>query len=152
MRARLVGLLGIAALSLVGAGATAHASGQEGGVGAPGFHVEVNPVATITSHIEISYDFVFYNCPPAAEMVVDDWQAQEPNKPDAGAIIAGVDYGLSTGEPRQRLVAGVNQNAFLADEAWVGSGHATCGALTVPITGSGVARSVNDISGTDTDE
>jgi hypothetical protein len=141
MTRKILGLVAVTTVALAGAGSAAQADLTPGTDTA--FRAEVVPVATITSHVQIAYDFVLYNCPPGVEIVVDDWQASEPNKPDAGALIVAADYGLSTGEPVQRLVAGVNQNAFLADEQWVGQGEVSCGPVTVPVTGSGQARSIN---------
>jgi hypothetical protein len=135
--------MGVVALAVAGGGAQASGELPLPGDDNQGFFVTVQPSATITSHISIAFDFDFHNCASGLQMVVDDWDVTEPEKPDAGGAIVAVDYGLSNGDSVQRLVVAPTENALLAGLRWVGTGHATCGPVTLPIYASGIARSVN---------
>ena len=106
---------------------------------------QVDPVATVTSNVTVVFDFDLYNCPPGAEIVIVDWQAKEPARPDSGAAAALFPYGLSNGDPVQHLTLQANSGGFLAGEQWVGSGSIACGAVVIPVEGSGQAKSVTGL-------
>ena len=107
--------------------------------------VNVDSIATVTSANSVVFDFDLFNCPAGEPIVVVDWTASEPSRPDSGAAAAGVPYGLSNGAAVQHLTLGVNSSSFLAGVQWVGSGNVACGDVVVPVAGSGHATSLNGV-------
>jgi hypothetical protein len=45
----------------------------------------------------------------------------------------------------QHLTIEAGASSFLAGERWVGSGTVNCGAIVIPVTGSGQAKSPNGV-------
>ena len=70
--------------------------------------------------------------------------ASEARNDDSGAA-GGGGYGLSNGDHVQHLTIHANSSSFLAGEQWVGSGSVNCGAITIPVAGSGQAKSLNGV-------
>jgi hypothetical protein len=103
----------------------------------------VDSVATVTSDIDVVFDIDLYDC-PAGNLITVVWDAKEPSRPDSGAA-GGGGYGLSNGDHVQHLTVHANSSSFLAGEQWVGSGSVNCGAITIPVAGSGQAKSLNGV-------
>ena len=125
----------VAATILLAASANATASA--------GVYATVDSTATVTGANTVVFDFDLFNCPAGQPMVLVSWSATEPDRPEAIAMTGGEQYGLSTGERDQHLTALADAAAFLADTTWVGSGSVACGDVVVPVSGSGLARSIN---------
>jgi hypothetical protein len=133
MRARLFSLVAFA-LMVLGSGAAVAGN-------TPSANVE--SIATVTSQITVVFEFDLYNCPAGSEIIVDDWMANEPSRPDSGAASGLQDYGLSNGNPIQHLVLEAGASSFLPGEQWVGSGSILCGTTPIPVSGAGQTKSVN---------
>jgi hypothetical protein len=116
-------------------------SGAAGAANSPSANVE--SIATVTNQITVVFEFDLYNCPAGSEIIVDDWTANEPSRPDSGAISGLQDYGLSNGASVQRLVLQTGASSFLPGEQWVGSGTISCGTTVIPVSGAGQTKSVN---------
>lgn len=130
-------IIGVAALAAMIGGASAPASTE------PSANVE--PVATVISNVNTIFDFDLYNCPAGAEIVIVDWEARQPARPDSNAASALASYGLSNGDPVQHLTLFAGSGSFLAGEQWVGSGHIACGLVIIPVEGSGTAKSATGL-------
>lgn len=126
-----------AVLAMLGASANTRA--------ANGISAQVDSVATVVSSVNVVFQFDLYNCPSGEPIVVVDWQANEPSRPDSAASIALVPFGLSNGTSVQHLTVQAGSGGFLAGEKWVGSGSVACGAVTVPLVGSGQTKSLNGV-------
>jgi hypothetical protein len=133
MKARLFWLVALALMVL--------GSGAAGAANSPSANVE--SIATVTNQITVVFEFDLYNCPAGSEIIVDDWTANEPSRPDSGAIGGPQDYGLSNGDSVQRLVLQTGASSFLPGEQWVGNGTISCGATIIPVAGAGQTKSVN---------
>jgi hypothetical protein len=103
----------------------------------------VDSIATVTSDTSVVFDIDLYDCPPG-NLIVVEFAANEPSRPDSGAA-GGGSYGLSNGDHVQHLTVFTNSSSFLAGEQWVGSGTVFCGAIAIPVTGSGQAKSLNGV-------
>ena len=105
----------------------------------------VENIATVLiGFIAADFEFDLYNCPAGADMVVVDWQAKQVNQPGNTAEAALAPFGVSTGEQVQHLTLTASSN-ILAGESWVGSGTIACGAVLIPVSGSGQMLSQNGI-------
>ena len=133
--ALLVALIALAASA--GAGASSNSSST--------VSAQVDSIATVTSAVNVVFDFDLYNCPAGEPIAIVEWIANEPSRPDSGASSILDEYGLSNGDPIQHLTLSANSSSFLAGERWVGSGSVQCGAVTVPVAGSGQAKSLNGV-------
>jgi hypothetical protein len=105
----------------------------------------VDSIATVTGSHVVVFDFDLYNCPAGEQMVIVDWTATQPQRPDSGAATAGVPYGASNGEPVQHLTLDIASSSFLAGDRWTGSGDIACGAVVIPVAGSGQTKSLNGL-------
>jgi hypothetical protein len=132
-------LVGIAAAALTGLSVPAVAGGSPGS--AP--YADVESVATVTSDVTVIFEFNLYDC-PAGNPITVDWTAKEPSRPDSGAV-GGGSYGLSNGANVQHLTLTAGASSFLAGERWTGSGTVNCGAIAIPVAGSGQAKSPNGV-------
>jgi hypothetical protein len=130
----------IVALAAVGAGTGANASANSSTVS-----VQVDSIATVISSINVDFDFDLYNCPAGFEIVIVEWEANEPSRADSGAASAGQSYGLSNGSAVQHLTLFAGSGGFLAGARWVGSGIVACGPFTIPVQGSGMTKSLNGV-------
>jgi hypothetical protein len=83
------------------------------------------------------------NCPVGEPITLTDWQADQPSRVESATVAPPVEYGPSTGQTMNLTVtAGGN---FVAGERWVGAGSILCGAVPIPLTGSGQTHSLNGI-------
>jgi hypothetical protein len=128
--------------ALVAAGAFALA-GTASGSNEP--TADVDNVATVTNQVTVTFEFKLYDCPAGSEIVLVDWTANEPSRPDSGAAIGAQSYGLSNGAPVQYLVAETGASSFLPGERWVGSGTIACGAVLIPVAGSGQTKALSGV-------
>ena len=106
---------------------------------------DVDSIATVTGSHTVVFDFDLYNCPVGEPIVIVDWEASQPDRPESGAAAAGAPYGASNGDAVQHLTLDIDSSSFLAGERWVGSGHIACGELVLPVSGSGQTKSLNGV-------
>jgi hypothetical protein len=116
-------------------------TGAAGAANSPSANVE--SIATVSNQITVVFEFDLYNCPAGSEIIIDEWTANEPSRPDSGAVSGLSDYGLSNGDRVQHLVLQTGASSFLPGEQWVGSGTISCGATIIPVAGAGQTKSVN---------
>ena len=116
------------------------ATGGAGAANSPSANVE--SIATVTNAITVVFEFDLYNCPAGSEIVIPEWTAKQPSRPDSGATGAQP-YGLSNGDNVQHLVLETGASSFLPGEQWVGSGSIACGPTVIPVAGAGQTKSVN---------
>lgn len=138
MKRLLVGA--IVAVTVIGASTAAQVSASSRAVSA-----QVDSIATVLSSVNVDFAFDLYNCPAGLEIVIVDWEASEPSRPDSGAAAAGAPYGLSNGGSVQHLTLMTGSSGFLAGESWVGSGLVACGTFMIPVQGSGMTKSLNGV-------
>jgi hypothetical protein len=113
-----------------------------GSTTAPTANVE-NIATVIIGGVATDFEFNLYDCPAGEPMAVVDWMALQPNN---GNTVASVTqpFGVSSGANVQHLTLTAGGN-FLAGERWVGSGTVSCGAVLIPVEGSGTTKSVNGV-------
>lgn len=99
--------------------------------------VVVNVGTTATTNFE----FDVSNC-PAGEPINIVWQAEQP-KPGTSTGGEG-SFLFSTGDAVQHFVVSTF-GGFRPGYTWIGSGVVTCGAVTIPIAGTGTTKSVNGV-------
>jgi hypothetical protein len=133
---RVFALVAVAAAFAAPAGTASGAASQ-----APSANVD--SIATVTSANTVIFEFDLYNCPTGNPITVD-WTANQPARPDSGAV-GGGDFGLSNGTSVQHLTIEAAMSSFLAGERWVGTGTVNCGAVAIPVTGSGQTKSPNGV-------
>jgi hypothetical protein len=121
------------------------AMGNGASASGSGVSAQVDSIATVTSPINVVFEFDLYNCPAGNPITIVDWMATEPSRPDSGAVAGLSDYGLSNGAPVQHLTVLAGASSFLAGEQWVGSGFVNCGAVTILVEGSGQTKSLNGV-------
>src|SRR4051794_10447440 len=121
--------------ALVGASSASSAS-------APSANVE--NIATVVTANVTNFEFNLYNCPAGDEIVIVDWLAEQPARPGNQAEAALQPYSLSTGEQVQHLTLSAASD-FIAGERWEGSGTVACGAVLIPVSGSGQTKSLNGV-------
>jgi hypothetical protein len=125
------------------AAASAIAVGAASGAGSSTPSANVDAVATVTSANTVVFEFDLYDCPAGSPITVD-WTAREPARADSGAA-GGGDFGLSNGVAVQHLTIVAAASSFLAGERWTGTGTVNCGAVVIPVAGSGQAKSPNGV-------
>lgn len=130
------------ALLIAAFAALAGLFGSATGSAATTVYAQVDPIATVTGENTVIFQFDLYNC-PAGQLILVEWQAREPARPDSDAA-GGGGYGLSNGDRVQHLVVQAGQSSFLPGERWEGSGFVTCGGA-VPVAGSGTAKAPNGL-------
>jgi hypothetical protein len=135
VKAKVVGILCVVFLALLG--------GTAGAGTAPSASVE--NTATVVSQVGVVFEFDLYNCPAGSDIGILDWTANQPDRADSGAASGLQFYGVSNGDQDQRLVLEASQSGFLPGEQWVGSGDVICGALVIPVTGSGQTKSLSGV-------
>jgi hypothetical protein len=128
-------------LTLMVAGTGSAGAAASGGT----VSANVDSIATLViSGSVVNFDFDLYNCPAGSEIIIVDWIANEPNRPDAGAA-GTTPIGISNGDQVQHLSLSAGASGFLAGERWVGSGQIACGAVVVPVAGAGTTKSLNGV-------
>jgi hypothetical protein len=104
-----------------------------------------NVAVVIFGNTVTNFELNLYDCPAREEMTVVEWEAEQPNRaPGNGIAASGQPYGASTGEQVQHLTLSAGGN-FISGERWVGSGIVSCGAVLIPVSGSGTTKSVNGV-------
>ena len=116
-------------------------TGAAGAANSPSANVE--SIATVTNQITVVFEFDLYSCPAGSEIAVVDWTANQPSRPDSGAVSGFQGYGLSNGDPVQHLVLQTGASSFFPGNQWVGSGSIACGATIIPVAGAGQTKSAN---------
>jgi hypothetical protein len=104
----------------------------------------VENIATVVTANVTDFEFNLYDCPAGDEIVLVDWLAEQPARPGNQAEGGGQPYGLSTGEQVQHLSLSAASD-FIAGERWTGSGTVACGAVLIPVSGSGTTKSLNGV-------
>ena len=131
----------VAAAAVIAAlAATSSANGST----APSANVE-NIATVIIGNVATDFEFNVYECPAGDEMVVVEWEAEQPARgPGEGVSVAFTSFVESTGSKTQHLTLTAGGN-FIPGERWVGSGLVACGAVLIPVTGSGTTKSLNGV-------
>ena len=113
-------------------------AGGAGAQGSTGPDARVENIAVVLiGNVAVNFEFDLYNCPAGEEMEVGPWVADQPARPPGNGVSVGTQpYGPSTGERVQYLTLTAGGN-FLAGESWVGNGFVACGAVVIPVSGSG---------------
>jgi hypothetical protein len=83
------------------------------------------------------------NCPAGDPITLIDWTADQPSRVETAAAAPPVEYGPSTGTTMNLTVSAFGN--FVAGESWVGSGSIMCGAVLIPLVGSGQTHSVHGV-------
>jgi hypothetical protein len=102
----------------------------------------VENIATVVLTNVTNFEFNLYDCPAGEEMAVVAWTATQPARPGNDAMAGLTPFGTSSGAHTQHLTLSAGSN-FLAGERWEGSGIVACGAVMIPVSGSGTTKSVN---------
>ena len=134
---RLATVAAMAAVVVALAGAS-----SAGSANAPSADVE--NIATVVLTNVTNFEFNLYDCPAGDEIVIVDWLAEQPARPGNQAEAALQPYSLSTGEQVQHLTLSAASD-FIAGERWEGSGTVACGAVLIPVSGSGTTKSLNGV-------
>lgn len=102
----------------------------------------VENIATVViGGLVTDFEFNLYDCPAGEPMAVE-WQAQQPS---GNAVVIGIQpVGTSSGANTQHLTVSAGGD-FVAGERWDGSGTVYCGAVPVPVAGSGTTKSLNGV-------
>lgn len=136
MKLTSVAVLVAASLALMGAN-VAHSSTE------PTASVE-NIATVLIGNVATNFEFNLYDCPAGADMAVVQWDAQQPSRPGSGVSLGTQPFGQSTGAQTQHLTLTAGGD-FVAGERWIGSGIVVCGAVLIPVTGSGTTKSLNGV-------
>ena len=131
----------VAALAAICTG-LATATGA-GGSTTPSANVE-NIATVLIGNVATNFEFNLYDCPAGADMAVVEWDAQQPSRPGSGVSLGTQPFGQSTGAQTQHLTLTAGGD-FVAGERWVGSGIVACGAVLIPVSGSGTTKSLNGV-------
>jgi hypothetical protein len=124
-----------AAVLVALAGAPSAGSANE-----PTANVE-NIATVVIGGLVTDFEFNLYDCPAGEPMAVE-WQAQQPS---GNAVAIGVQpVGTSSGANTQHLTVSAGGD-FVAGERWQGSGTVFCGAVPIPVAGSGTTKSLNGV-------
>lgn len=116
------------------------AAPSAGAANEPTANVE-NIATVVIGGLVTDFEFNLYNCPVGEPMAVE-WQAQQPG---GGAVVIGVQpVGTSSGANTQHLSVSAGGD-FVAGERWAGSGTVYCGAVAIPVAGSGTTKSLNGV-------
>jgi hypothetical protein len=133
------------ALFAVAAAAFALVVGTMRADAAPTVSAAVDSIATVSGAVTTHFEFDVYNCPAGADLVIADWEAHQPSRPESIAVSGFQPYGISNGDAVQHLTLLAASGSFLAGEQWVGSGTILCGAVAIPVEGQGQTKSLNGI-------
>jgi hypothetical protein len=110
-----------------------------------GINASVGNIATVMiGFVATNFDFTVYNCPAGEEMAVDFWEAEQPARGPGLGVVGSQPFGPSTGEQVQYLTLTAGGN-FLSGESWVGDGFVSCGAVVVPVSGTGQTKAQNGL-------
>ncbi len=134
---RLATVAAMAAVVVALAGAS-----SAGSANAPSADVE--NIATVVLTNVTNFEFNLYDCPAGEDMAVVDWTAEQPARPGNGAAAVLTPFGTSSGAHTQHLTLSAGSN-FVAGERWEGSGTVACGAVLIPVSGSGTTKSLNGV-------
>ncbi len=135
MKSTAVGIL--TALCMLCAGT----STAKSSTGSTSFRADVENIATVmVGFVATNFEFNLYGCPAGQEMAVDFWEADQPARGPGLGVVGAEPFGPSTGEQVQHLTLTAGGN-FIAGEQWFGDGFVSCGALVVPVSGSGQTMS-----------
>ena len=116
------------------------AAPSAGSAGEPTANVE-NIATVVIGGLVTDFEFNLYDCPAGEPMAVE-WQAQQPS---GNAVAIGVQpVGTSSGANTQHLTISAGGD-FVAGERWDGSGTVFCGAVPIPVAGSGTTKSLNGV-------
>jgi hypothetical protein len=133
----------LTAVAAVAAVLVALASASSAGT-ADAPNADVENIATVVLTNVTNFEFNLYDCPAGEEMAVVDWTAEQPARPGNGAAAVLTPFGTSSGAHAQHLTLSAGSN-FTAGERWEGSGTVACGAVLIPVSGSGTTKSVNGV-------
>jgi hypothetical protein len=128
---KLTSVAAVAAVVLALAGASSSSAGSSTGPTA-----SVENIATVMGAIVTNFEFRLYDCPAGEEMAVVEWEAEQPARSGIPVSSGTQPFGPSTGEQVQYLTLTAG-GSFIAGEQWVGSGIVACGAVLIPVSGSG---------------
>src|SRR3954454_7505866 len=110
----------------------------------PSANVE-NIATVVIGFVATDFEFNVYASPAGAEMAVVEWEAEQPARGPGEGVSSGTQpFGESTGAQTQHLSLFAGGN-FIAGERWVGSGIVACGGVLIPVSGSGVTKSLNGV-------
>ena len=116
------------------------AAPSAGSASEPTANVE-NIATVVIGGLVTDFEFNLYDCPAGQPMAVE-WQAQQPS---GNAVAIGVQpVGTSSGANTQHLTVSAGGD-FVAGERWQGSGTVFCGAVPIPVAGSGTTKSLNGV-------
>src|SRR4029079_3712915 len=131
----------VAAAAVIAALAAASSAHSSTG---PSASVE-NIATVIIGNVATDFEFNVYDCPAGDEMVVVEWEAEQPARaPGEGGSGGSLSFGESTGAQTQHLTVTAGGN-FIAGERWVGTGLVACGGVLIPVSGSGTTKSLNGV-------
>jgi hypothetical protein len=131
----------VAAAAVIAALAAASAASSST---APSATVE-NIATVIIGNVATDFEFNVYGCPAGDEMFVVEWEAEQPARgPGEGVSVGTQSFEESTGAQTQHLTVTAGGN-FIVGERWVGSGIVACGAVLIPVSGSGTTKSLNGV-------
>lgn len=105
---------------------------------------DVENIATVVLTNVTNFEFNLYDCPAGEDMAVVEWTAEQPARPGNGAAAGLTPFGTSSGAHAQHLTLSAGSN-FVAGERWEGSGTVSCGAVLIPVSGSGTTKSLNGV-------
>jgi len=88
-----------------------------------------------------NFNFNVYNC-PAGAIISIDWNAEQV-EPGTAALGDGL-FISSTGDQVQHFVVSA-VGSLRPGYMWRGSGVVTCGAVPIPVTGSGQTKSTSGV-------
>ena len=128
--------------TLIAAALALAAAAAATGAGEPSARVENVAVVVLNvgTTATTNFDFDVSNC-PAGELVNIVWQAEQP---EPGTSTGGEGtFAFSTAGVQHFVVSTVG--GFRPGYAWTGSGVVTCGAVVIPIAGTGTTKSVNGV-------
>ena len=135
---KLTAVAAVAAVVVALAGVPSAGSANE-----PTANVE-NIATVVIGGLVTDFEFNLYDCPAGMEMAVVDWTATQPSRPGNDATAPLTPFGTSSGAHAQHLTLNAGSN-FVAGERWVGSGTVACGAVLIPVEGSGTTKSLNGV-------
>jgi hypothetical protein len=110
--------------------------------GPPSARVETVAVVVLNvgTTATTNFNFDVSDC-PAGELVNIVWEAEQP---EPGTSTGGEGtFAFSTGGLQHFVVSTVG--GFRPGYVWAGSGVVICGAVVIPISGTGVTKSVNGV-------
>ncbi len=105
---------------------------------------DVESVATVTSQVNVVFEFNLYDCPAGFDMEIVEWKATQPDRVDSLALIAAQPFGTSSGNRLQNLTV-QTVGDFLAGLRWEGQGTVKCGPFLIPVEGAGMTQSFTGV-------